>query len=127
MSLLGKGHTQIASVFLGQDQVASVSPDSREMDKPLSVEEAGIPGSTKEGLGYLGWESSVGGVAQPTPESFETDRLHLLSEGRCAPWGLGLSSMGAHTYCSLDSVCGSAAAGLWKEKGGGQGRREGSI
>lgn len=41
----------------------SVSPDSREKDKSksyiqtLSVKVAGIPDSTQETLGYLGWDS----------------------------------------------------------------------
>lgn len=55
--------SQISSISLGQDPVMSVSPDSREKDKSksyiqtLSVEEAGIPDSTQETLGYLGWDS----------------------------------------------------------------------
>lgn len=55
--------SQISSISLGQDQVISVSPDSREKDtsksyiQTLIVEEAGIPDSIQETLGYLGWDS----------------------------------------------------------------------
>lgn len=80
-------------IFLGQDQVMSVSPDSREMDKSkryiktLSMEEAGTPDSAQEILGYLGWDSwavgnsSLGG---------KHDRL-------------GFHSCGTQHACSLET------------------------
>lgn len=60
----------------------------------------------------------MGGVAQLTPEFPESDRLgfHCLGAGMV----LGYRGhhhpfpLGAPTYYSLDSVCGSEAAGLWE-------------